>query len=171
MGRADRRFETSDPAGAKGDNERRPGFRAAGMAASRLAIPIISKRRGGILVRLKSEWAVIVGRDWAHATWPCALGRDGVLKLRAGLGAAVEVQHRAPMLIDRINSFLGRTVITRLTLVQGPLPLSSPRASRIPRPLAPAEARALDERLCDIADPELRDALARLGRAVIGEES
>jgi hypothetical protein len=164
MGRADRRFESGT------QDENRPGFRAAGVAASRLAIPIISKRGGGILVRLKSEWAVIVGHDWAHATWPCALGRDSVLKLRAGLGAAVEVQYRAPMLIDRINSFLGRTVITRLTLVQGPLPLSSPRSGRVPRPLAPAEARALDERLCNIADPELRDALARLGRAVIGEE-
>src|SRR5437762_7077608 len=111
MGRADRGFDRSDPTGAKGDSERRPGFRAAGVAASRLAIPIINKRGGGILVRLKSEWAVIVGHDWAHATWPCALGRDGVLKLRAGLGVAIEVQHRAPVLIDRINSFFGRTVI------------------------------------------------------------
>src|SRR5690242_19000295 len=110
MGRADRWFEPSDPTGARGAGERRGGFRAAGVAASRLAIPIIIKRGGGILVRLKSEWPVIVGHDWAHATWPCALGRDGVLKLRAGLAAAVEVQYRAPMLIHRINSFFGRDV-------------------------------------------------------------
>jgi len=171
MRRADRRFDRSNPTVAKGDGERRPGFRAAGIAASRLAIPIISKRGGGILIRLKSEWAVIAGHDWAQATWPCALARDGVLKLRAGLAAAVEVQHRAPVLIDRINSFFGRTVITRLTLVQGPLPLSPPSAMRVPRPLAPAEAKALDDRLAGITDPELRDALTRLGRAVIGEAS
>src|SRR5215831_4652587 len=105
MGRADRRFERGT------QDERRPGFRAAGVAASRLAIPIINKRGGGILVRLKSEWAVIAGDDWGHATWPCTLGRDGILKLRAGLAAAVEVQHRAPVLIDRINGFFGRAVV------------------------------------------------------------
>jgi hypothetical protein len=34
--------------------------------------------------------------------------------------------------------------------------------------LAPGEVKALHERLSEITDPELRDALARLGRAVIG---
>jgi hypothetical protein len=149
------------------ENERRPGFRAVGIAVSKLAIPIIGKRGGGFLGRLKSEWAAIVGPDWAEVTWPTALGRDGVLKLRIASGAALEAQHRAPLLIERINGFFGRPVITRLALVQGPLPLPpSPRGPLL-RPLVPAEAKALDQQLADIADPELRDALAQLGRAVI----
>jgi hypothetical protein len=146
------------------------GFRAVGAAASKLATPIIAKRGGGILVRLKAEWGVIIGPDWAAVTWPTALGRDGILKLRTASASALEVQHRAPLLIERINLFFGRQVITRLALVQGPLPLASPPAGPLIRALAPGEARALDQRLVEIADPELRDALARLGRAVIGGE-
>ena len=99
------------------------------------------------------------------------LGRTGVLKLRTASGAALEVQHRAPLLVERINGFFGRSAVTRLALVQGPLPLPSIPIGRLPRPLAPGEAKALEERLSDVADPELRGALARLGHAVIGRES
>ena len=100
-------------------------------------------------------------------SWPSALGRDGVLKLRTASMAALELQHRAPLLIERINLFFGRPVVTRLALVQGPLPLDSPPNGSPPRSLAAGEADALDERLSGIADPELRAALARLGRDLI----
>jgi hypothetical protein len=152
------------------DSERRKGFRAVGVATSKLALPIIAKRGGGILTRLKAQWVAIVGPDWAGVTWPTALGRDGVLKLRAASGAALEIQHRAPLLIERINLFLGRPEITRLALVQGPLPLALPPTRPLLRPLAPGEIKALDKRLSDVTEPELRDALARLGKAMIGRE-
>jgi hypothetical protein len=152
------------------DSERRKGFRAVGVATSKLAAPIIAKRGGGILTRLKAQWVAIVGPDWAAVTWPTALGRDGGLKLRAASGAALEIQHRAPLLIERINLFLGRPAITRLALVQGPLPLALPPTRPLLRPLAPGEIKALDKRLSDVTAPELRDALARLGKAVIGRE-
>ena len=100
------------------------GFRAVGVAVSKLAAPIITRRGGGILVRLKADWAAIVGQDWAEVSWPTALGRDGVLRLRATSGAALDLQHRAPLMIERINLFFGRSVVTRLALVQGPLPLA-----------------------------------------------
>lgn len=151
-------------------SERRQGFRAVGAAVSKLAAPIVAKRGGGILVRLKAEWGAVVGPEWAAVTWPKALGRDGVLKLRTASGAALELQHRTPLLIERINLFLGRRAITRLSLVQGPLPPASQASGPLLRQLAPREEKALDERLAEIADPELRAALARLGRAVIGLE-
>ena len=47
------------------ESERRQGFRAVGVPVSKVAAPIITKRGGGILVRLKAEWAAIVGVDWA----------------------------------------------------------------------------------------------------------
>jgi hypothetical protein len=146
------------------------GFRAVGVAVSKITVPIVARRGGGTLVRLKSQWAAIVGPDWAEVSWPTALGRDGVLKLRAAPGAALELQHRAPLVIERINLFFGRSVITRLTLVQGPLPLPSGPS----RPLIPAlsegESKALDRRLSEIVDPDLRTALTRLGRAVSGRQ-
>src|SRR6516225_1352788 len=150
------------------ESERRQGFRAVGVPVSKVAAPIIAKRGGGILVRLKAEWAAIVGVEWAAVAWPSALSRDGVLKLRTPATAAVELQHRTPLLIERINLFFGRAVISRLALLQGPLPLPQPPTRPALRPLAPGEVRALDEQLSDVAEPELRDALARLGKAVIG---
>jgi len=80
--------------------------------------------------------------------------------------AALEVQHRAPLLIERINLFFGRCIVTRLALVQGPLPLDSPSNDARSRPLVAEEPDAVDERLTGIADPQLRAALVRLGRAL-----
>jgi hypothetical protein len=151
------------------ESERHQGFRAVGIAVSKLAVPIVAKRGGTTLVRLKAEWAAIIGADWASVTWPSALGRDGVLKLRTASTAALELQHRAPLLIERINLFFGRSVVTRLALVQGPLPFDSPSSDPpVPR-FAASEVAALGERLSGIADPELRAALSRLGHAIIGQ--
>jgi hypothetical protein len=160
----------SGPGSERRQEFRAVGFQAVGAAVSKLAAPVIAKRGGGILVRLKAEWGAIIGADWAAVTWPTALGRDGVLKLRTASGAALELQHRAPLLIERINLFFGRRVITRLALVQGPLPLTPPPPEPLLRALAPDEVKALDQRLVEIADPELRAALARFGKAVIGGE-
>lgn len=147
-------------------SERGQGFRAVGVAVSKLGAPIVGKRGGGLLVRLKSDWPTIVGTDWAAVSWPTAMARDGCLKLRTTPAAALELQHRAPLLIERVNVFLGRPAVTRLILVQGPLPLPEAPSDSLP-PLACGEAAALDERVSNIADPGLRTALARLGRAVI----
>jgi hypothetical protein len=150
------------------ESERHLGFRAVGVAVSKLAAPVVAKRGGAILVRLKAEWAAILGADWASVTWPSALGRDGVLKLRTTSTAALELQHRAPLLIERINLFFGRSVVTRLVLVQGPLPFDSPPREPVVPTLAAGEVEVLDERLSGIADPELRAALGRLALAIIG---
>ncbi len=158
---------TSSVAPPPPERERQPGLRAVGVAASRLAGPIIARSGGGILSRLKSRWASIVGPEFAATTWPDALARDGILKLRVASAAALEVQHRAPLVIERINLFFGRAAITRLALTQGPLPLPPPPARPAPAALPPAEAQMLNIQVADIADGELREALARLGRAVI----
>ncbi len=148
-------------------SERGYGFGAVGVAVSKLGAPIFGKRGGGLLVRLKTDWPAIVGTDWAAVSWPTAVTRDGYLKLRMTPVAALELQHRAPLLIERVNVFLGRPAVTRLILVQGPLPLPAAPSSSSPPPLACGEAAALDEQVSNIADPGLRTALARLGRAVI----
>src|SRR5436305_7199749 len=112
MGGASRQRGAAKLAGAAAEREHREreypereyrGFRAVGVAVSKLAVPILTRRGGGILVRLKAEWTPIVGSEWAEVSWPTRLGRDGVLKLRAAPGAALDLQHRAPLIIERIN--------------------------------------------------------------------
>jgi hypothetical protein len=150
--------------------ERRYGFRAIGVAVSQVAAPIL-KKRGGLLARLKADWVHIVGEASAGVSWPTALGRDGALKLRVLSVAALELQHRAPLVVEQINLYFGRPVATRLLFVQGPLPLAPPPAPLPCAPLAAGTAEALDRRLAHILDPDLRAALMRLGRAVVAAEA
>jgi hypothetical protein len=149
--------------------ERGLGFRAAGASAAKIVGPIVARHGGGVLARLKSHWAAIVGPELAAATWPETLARGGTLKLWVAPAKALEVQHRTPLLIDRVNLFFGREAVTRLALVQGQLPLPpvSPRPRA--RALTPGESAALDRQVAPVNSPELREALTRLGRRLIGE--
>jgi len=126
----------------------------------------VARHGGGVLARLKAEWSAVAGAELAMLTWPERLGRDGALKLRVVPGFALELQHRAPLVVDRINGFFGRAAVARLVLVQGPLPLAGPALRAVPPPLTGDEERDLDSRLAGVADPELRAALAGLGRLV-----
>ena len=155
----------SAPAG-----ERRPGLRAAGLAASRLAAPIVAARGGGVLARLKAEWPAVAGAETAAATWPTALGRGGVLRLLVAPAQALELQHRTPLLIERINLFFGRPAVTRIALVQGPLPLPPERPRPVSEPPSPQETAGLERQVAAVADTELRAALIGLGRAVIAAD-
>lgn len=100
-----------------------------------------------------------------------ALSRDGALRLRVAPGAALDLQHRTPLLIERVNLFFGHPVVTRIALVQGPLPL----AATLPAPApnvgdspTPAVEAALTAQLAGIADPALRAALVDFARLLIG---
>ena len=153
--------------GLDSGGERRPGFRAAGANLPKIVGPIIARHGGGVLARLKAQWVAIIGPELAMATWPEAVARGGTLKLRVAPAKALEVQHRTPLVIERVNLFFGRAAVVRLALVQGPLPLLTPPLRSPTRPLFAAEAAALDHQLAEIVNPELRDALAGLGRRVI----
>jgi hypothetical protein len=153
-------------AGSGALGEYHQGFHAVGRAVSKLVAPIVVKRGGGVLVRLKAEWAAIVGADWARLTWPLAFGRDGVLKLRTVPTAALELQHQAPLFIDRINLHLGRAAVGRLVLAQGSLPPEPEPSSPQPGSLGDSLPRAGDPPLSGIADPGLRAALGRLAGTV-----
>jgi len=81
---------------------------------------------------------------------------------------ALELQHRTPLLIERINLFFGRPVVTRIALVQGPLPLPPAPPKPVFEPPSPQETAGLERQVAAVADTELRAALIGLGRAMIG---
>ena len=162
MGRTRREAEPSLAAPAA---QREPGLRAIGVAASRLAAPIVAKSGGGILARIKAAWPEIVGAELAAATWPESVSSAGVLRLRVVPGEALALQHRGPIVIERVNAYFGRAVAARLTLVQGPLP-SRPRLQPRRASIPAQEADAIDRQVAGVGDSALRTALARLGRAI-----
>jgi hypothetical protein len=153
--------------GTDSGGERGSGFRAAGASAAKIVGPIIARHGGGILARLKSQWAAIVGPELAAVTWPESLARGGTLKLRVTPAKALELQHRSPLVIERVNLFFGRQAVTRMVIVQAPLPLHSEQPRLSTRALSPRESAALERQLATVESAELRDVLGRLGRRII----
>jgi hypothetical protein len=131
-------------------------------------------RRGFGEGGLIAQWPTIAGEEIARHSAPLKLSfprgerQGGTLTVRVVGAFAVELQHIAPLLIERINAYLGYGAIARLRLEQGRLPPRRRPALRQPAPLAPAEESALAQSLGRIADDGLRQALDGLGRAVKG---
>ncbi|RYC30815.1 DUF721 domain-containing protein [Lichenibacterium minor] len=75
---------------------------------------------------------------------------------------ALELQHLAPLLIERINAHLGWRCIGKLALRQAPLAGRPARAAPTPPP-KPAAIAAARDLTGGIDDEGLRDALVRLG--------
>lgn len=78
---------------------------------------------------------------------------------------ALELQHLAPLIVERVNAHYGWRCVGRLSFRQGPLERNrdAPRRSFEPDAAALAQAR---ERFCDVQDEGLREALARLGAGI-----
>ncbi|MBH73970.1 MAG: hypothetical protein CMM57_10020 [Rhodospirillaceae bacterium] len=78
-------------------------------------------------IGLITDWATIVGPDIAKMSAPEKLTfprnkRDsGVLRLKAEGGAALEIQHLEPQILDRINTYFGYRAVMRLNIINGPV--------------------------------------------------
>jgi len=131
-------------------------------------------RQGFASTGLVTHWDDIVGAEIAaHAEpirmiWPREGDPDdpepATLVLRCEGPAAIEIQHLASVIIERVNRFFGWQAVGRIALRQAPLVR---RRKREPPPPTDAEtARRIAESMTDIADEDLRAALGRLGAAV-----
>ena len=149
---------------------RENGFRAIGGLAQRLTSGL-AKGRGASIARLRAEWSAVVGPDLARTTRPEALvagrgarnssGGGKVLRLRVSGAAALEVQHQAGQLVERVNAYFGHRMVDDIRLVQGAIGRAQPpRATPAPDPQTVTRAAA---RAAVVEDPDLRAALTRLG--------
>ena len=149
-------------------------MKSIALSVSKVAAPVLG-RRGLAEAEMILGWAAVIGEDLARDTLPIklAFGKgervDGTLHLKVVSAAAPEVRHREPQIIERINGFFGYRAVAHLKLTQGPLPNAAIPAPKSPRPLAPAETKALSRSLDGITDPELKAALERWGQAVLGD--
>lgn len=122
-----------------------------------------------------TDWPQIAGPELAAYTAPERLrwpkrpdggdepgGEGATLVLRVEGPRALELQHRIPQLIERVNAHFGFLAITGIRILQAPLsrsraapkrPALDPKA-RVPIP--PAE----------VPDERLRDVLERMGAQV-----
>ncbi len=131
------------------------------------------RRQGFASAELVTRWHEIAGAEVAAYSEPlkiqwqrAAAGEDpepGTLILRVEGPAAIEIQHFANLICERINQFLGWRAVGRLALRQAPLRRGERKKARSPDPVAAAR---IAESLSDIGDDDLKDALARLGAAI-----
>jgi hypothetical protein len=130
-------------------------------------------RQGFASAELVTRWTEIVGAEVAAYSQPMKIqwtrpadGEErepGTLVLRVEGPAAIEIQHQANVICERVNRFLGWRAVGRIALRQAPLRRAAPKRSRTGDAAAAARVAAT---LPDIADDDLRQALARLGAAV-----
>ena len=126
-------------------------------AASRPALD----RRGRALAALIAQWASIVGERLAEQALPEKLSA-GLLTLRVGSGAALDVHYALGPIIERINAALGHKAVQRIRMIQAPLPV---------RPMAPRTSRARPRVVHKSGAGRLEAALADLEHAITLEDS
>lgn len=149
--------------------DRRGRFKRLGATVPGLIRPL-AKARGTALASLLAEWPLIVGDELARVSLPDKL-TGTTLRLLVVPAAALVLQHDAPQIMARINAYYGRAAVSRLALVQGPLPLApNPPPPRGRPPLAAHRQAALKTATQGIADERLKAALERLGRAILARD-
>jgi hypothetical protein len=131
------------------------------------------KKQGFASTELVTRWRDIAGADIAaHAEpvklqWPREVNGEppepATLILRVEGPAAIEIQHQAAVILERINRFFGWQAVGRIALRQAPL---TRRPVRSPPKLNAAEAERVAASLTAVTDDGLRAALGRLGAAV-----
>ncbi len=141
------------------------------------------ERYGFAYAELIAQWPAIVGDELAEVSaperirWPRKTDGDedrgqpggGTLVVRAAEGRALELQHLAPRIIERINGYYGYGAVAKLKILQGRLPKQMRR--KVPAAPEPDEKTraALETKLQDIGDDKLREALNRLGSGALAK--
>nr|WP_298682003.1 DUF721 domain-containing protein [uncultured Dongia sp.] len=143
-------------------------------------------RKGFAEAGLIGEWPLIVGEEISRLAVPVKLrlprpkgdkaavavtvdgiapGRiapniaGGTLTLRASPAASLEVQHLKPRILERITRYFGYPAITEIKIEIGDRRKAAPKARR------PASGPATQPDLSKVTDPDIREALRRLGAA------
>lgn len=139
------------------------GPRPLGALLPRLVRPAF-RTTGPATAQVLADWAAIVGPLLASVSAPRRLAA-GTLTIACSGPVAMELQHYAVALIDRINTHLGSQTVKALRFVQSALP--APRPAEPPAPVPPAVIAAAESAVAGLPQGGLRQALEALGRAVL----
>jgi hypothetical protein len=122
---------------------------------------IAGERLSAVTEPLKLQWP-----SRGPKRSPDAPAESATLILRVEGAFAIEVQHLAAILCERINARLGWRCVGKIAIRQGPVERREKGPRRVPPP--PPEAIAAAGKLSEgVADEGLREALTRLGARVL----
>jgi hypothetical protein len=155
--------------------------RGARPLADLVAAPIAEalQKAGFAATEVVTRWDEIVGDDLARRcapvkiAWPrrmqgVAEPEPGTLHVRVEAPFALEVQHLAPVIIERVNTFFGWRCVAAMRLTQVPM---TPKRRTAAQTRGPADERRLEAALKGFEDENLRRVIERFGRAVGRERS
>lgn len=145
------------------------------------AIDPVLTRRGFGLNGVVLYWEDIVGERLAAMSrpvkvqWPARRngpsaeddGARAALVVRVETSYALELQHLAPVVIERVNASFGWGCIARLVLMQGPVAALPAARHAAVLPVDKAAEAAAADIAGDIRDESLRQALIRLGAHIL----
>jgi hypothetical protein len=130
-------------------------------------------RQGFAAVEIVTHWEDIVGGELARRsepmrlTWPKRDDPDsiGTLTVRVEGAYAIELQHLAPVVMERINRYFGWRCVGRIAIRQGPV---TPRAKApsVPTEPSPAAIAEIAKQIGPFEEHSLGQSLARLGALV-----
>ena len=129
------------------------------------------KRFGFVQGAVVSRWPEIVGDRYAKVSTPESIRFPQGKKVGGTLTLTVEgahaplMQHLGPLIIERVNRFLGYEAVSKLVFRQGRVLKAKPAPNR---PVAADIPKELGEGLREIADPELRACLESLASKLAG---
>ena len=136
------------------------------------------KKRGFITTQIITQWRLIIGERLADLTCPLRVSyikmqdsndEIGVLEILVHTPLVTELQHREPMLLQRINSFCGFNAIGKLKLKHGEISkIISPKRLEIELPNDINQE--IESMVIGINNSQLSDNLIALGKSIYREK-
>lgn len=148
---------------------------------SKLLNPVI-ERRAGMTTDLIASWDHIAGAQHAEKSrpekllWPRQASDDdpfepATLVVACESGHALYLQHDLDSVVQRINTYFGFAAVARIKLTQKEI--ARPQVRTAPPELnVPAKSQeGLKRMLESVTDPDLRQALEKMGKGVFSNRS
>jgi hypothetical protein len=130
-------------------------------------VPVVSRqayrRHPPAAAQIILDWELIVGPQVAGMTVPRRLDR-GVLTIACSGPTAMNLHYVGIELINRINTHCGGQPVHSLRFTQA----GTPKSARATLSAPPEAVREAEAAVAELPDSPLKDALASLGRVVIG---
>ena len=148
------------------------GPRALAAVLPKIAEPALRKR-GFAAEEIVTHWQSILGPTLARECIPERLSypkndrAERILFIRASGSAALEIQHQVPVILERINTFLGFKAVTKISIVQSQFhikPKKQPK--KFGKLINKRRNLEIEGDLAKIKTKELNQALKRLGKTI-----
>lgn len=136
----------------------------------------VLRKRGFATRDVLTHWAAMAPKPYDRLAvpdqlkWPRGAGHEGAtLYLRCAPGQALALAHEGPLVAAAVNRYFGYVLVREVRLSVEPMQPATPPAPAPPAP-SPETARAAATAVSGVADPDLKTALAGLGRSVLARK-